>query len=324
MLALHDRNTASGKAQEVVSKLQRWESKSSVRTKPRRILHEQEAMGKVYFSPELVAITTHPLVSQLGPDVARELQVQHLYRYLDFTTKLELEVIIQVAKNIALGRRGIELPDIMREDAFKLCTDESHHAYFSDDLRRQVRGATGIVPDPGGTPPFLRRLRVLQRELPSELRPLAEVLFAVVSETLISSILSKLPKDPRVVTAVRAIVADHAEDEGRHSAYFSQLFTCLWPRLGDRQRTALGPLLPLFIRAFLEPDQRAIRRSLTKYALDEEQIRAVVDQTYPEAEVRAAARDASQVTLHLFRKNGLIADHRIADAFNSHGLAIDD
>jgi len=324
MLAHFNRIPVSPTAPAIVSKLQRWDSKSSVRKKPRRILQDQEEMGKVYFSPELVAITGHPLISRLGPAVTRELQVQHLYRYLDFTTKLELEVITQVAKDIALAKRGLVLPEVMREDAFKLCTDESHHAYFSDDLMRQVKAATGIVPDGGGTPPFLRRLRAIQRGLPSDLRSFAEILFAVVSETLISSILTDIPKDSRVVTAVRAIVADHAEDEGRHSAYFSQLFTYLWPRLDGRRKAVLGPLLPLFIRAFLEPDFRAIGSSLSRYRLDEDQVGTVVDQTYSSAGVRAAARDAAQVTLHLFQRNGLMHDHRIADAFNSHGLAIDD
>jgi hypothetical protein len=324
MTALLDHDLASLRHSPPVCKLQAWDVKSSVRNKPRRILEEQEAMGKVYFSPELVAITSRPLVAQLGPDVTRELQVQHLYRYLDFTTKLELEVINRVAGDIALGKRGIELPEVMREDAFKLCTDESYHAYFSDDLRRQVRATTGIVPDRAGTPQFLRRLRSLKHDLPAELRSLAELLFAVVSETLISSILCDLPKDERVVSAVREIVADHAEDEGRHSAYFSQLFGYLWPQLDDRQKAVLGPLLPLFIRTFLEPDHRAIRRSLSKHSLDEDKIRAVVDETYPETAVSAAALDAARVTLHLFLNNGLMDNRQIADAFLSHGLAIDD
>jgi hypothetical protein len=303
-------------------KLSNWDTKAAVRVKPRRILlQDEESMGKLYFSPELVPVAQHPLVRRIGPAAVRDMQVQHLYRYLDFTTQLELEVINEVAKDIALGKLDADVPDAMREDAFKLCTDEAHHAYFSDDLKRQVEAASGIHPDRVGMPPFLRRLRALQREMPSDLRPLGELLFAVVSETLISSILAGIPKDRRVVTAVREIVADHAEDEGRHSAYFSQLFTFLWPRLDDRQKAALGPLLPKFILAFLEPDYTAIRNSLSKYPLGADQVHAVVDQTYPKSVVRADAREAAKVTLHLFQHNGLIEDPRIGDAFRSHGLA---
>jgi hypothetical protein len=286
-------------------KLNNWDTKAAVRVKPRRILlQDEESMGRVYFSPELVPVAWHPLARGLGPAAVRDMQVQHLYRHIDFTTQLELEVINEVSKEIALGKLDADVPDVMREDAFKLCTDEAHHAYLSDDLKRQVEAASGIHPDRVGTPPFLRRLRTLQREMPSELRPLGELLFAVVSETLISGILAGILRDRRVVTAVRAIVADHAEDEGRHSAYFSQLFAFLWPRLDDRQKAALGPLLPRFILAFLEPDYPAIRDSLSKYPLGADQVHAVVDETYPRSVVLADAREVAKVTLHLFRHNG--------------------
>jgi hypothetical protein len=303
-------------------KLANWDTKASVRVKPRRILlREEEASGKLYFSPELVPIAQHPLVRQVGPEMVRDMQVQHLYRYLDFTTQLELEVINEVSKEIALGKLDADFPDVMREDAFKLCTDEAHHAYFSDDVKRQVVAATGLMPDDHGTPHFLRQLRSLQREIPTELSLLGELLFTVVSETLISTILSQIPKDERVVTVVRNIVADHAEDEGRHSAYFSQFFLYLWPQLSCEQKAILGPLLPRFIRAFLEPDLNAIGRGLARYPLEHDQVRSILDQCYPADRVAADARQAAKVTLRLFENSGVLDDPRIADDFRACELA---
>ena len=303
-------------------KLGNWDTKAAVRVKPRRILlKDEESMGRVFFSPELVLVAQHPLVRQLGPDAVRDMQVQHLYRYLDFTTQLELEVINEVSKEIALGKVDTELPDVMREDAFKLCTDEAHHAYFSDDVKRQVVSATGVVPDFLGTPRFLRQLRAMQRDLPPDLSMLGEILFTVVSETLISTILAQIPRDDRVITVVRNIVADHAEDEGRHSAYFSQFFSYFWPQLSCDQRAALGPLLPRFISAFLEPDLDAVARGLSRYPLSDDQIRTVLDQCYPANRVAADSRQAAKVTLRLFENNGVLDDPRIADAFRACGLA---
>jgi len=302
-------------------KLSNWDTSAAVRVKPRRLLLQEESLGKVYFSPELVPVAHHPLVRQFGPEAVRDMQVQHLYRYLDFTTRLELEVINEAAKDIALGKIDTELPDVMREDAFKLCTDEAHHAYFSDDIKRQVIAATGVLPDAHGTPRFLRHLRAMQRELPSELIVLSELLFTVVSETLISSILAQIPRDDRVVTAVRNIVADHAEDEGRHSAYFSQFFTYLWPQLSCAQRALLGPLLPRFIRAFLEPDLDGVECGLARYPLEPDQIRAVLDQCYPTRRIATDTRQAAKVTLRLFAHNGVLDDPRIADAFRACDLA---
>lgn len=305
----------------VVSKLGNWDKKASVRVKPRRVLQGDEmATGKFYFTPELVPVSLHSLVQALGPAAVQEVQVQHLYRYLDFTARLEQEVVNAVAMKIALEKTSLELPEVMVEDAFKLYTDEAHHAFFSDDIKRQVRAATGIVPDRSGTPLFLKHLRALQTTVPADLIPLSEMLFTVVSETLISSILSDIPKDERVVTAVREMVADHAEDEGRHSAYFSQFFSYLWPQLTLRQKATLGPLLPQFIVAFLEPDCLAIRRGLAKFPLKRDQMQAVVDETYPAARVAAGAREAAHVTVHLFQRSGVMEDPQCADEFQAWGL----
>jgi hypothetical protein len=306
----------------IVGKLPNWDLKASVRVKPRRfVLRDEEAMGKVYFTPELVPIGQHPLVRQFGPGAVREMQVRHLYRYLDFTTQLELEVINSVAKDIALGKFGLDLPDVMRADAFKLCTDEAHHAYFSDDIERQVASATGLEPDPLTTPAFLDHLRATQEALPDDMALLGELLFTVVSETLISSILSQIPKDERVVTAVRQIVADHAEDEGRHSAYFSQFFGYLWPQLSDEHRSMVGPLLPHFILAFLQPDRDAIRRDLARLPLERDQVETVIERTYPRSEVVVNAREAASVTIRLLEHRGVLDDPRIGDEFRACGLA---
>lgn len=305
----------------IVSKLAHWDEKASVRVKPRRVLlRDEEAQGKTFFTPELVPVARHPLVARLGPEAARQLEVKTLYRYLDFTTRLELDAISPVATDIALGRAGPDLPDVMRQDAFKLCTDEAHHAYFSDDMKRQVAAATGVAADGPSMPRFLRRLRAIRRDLPRGERRLALSLFSVVSETLISGILCQVPKDERVVTSVREMVADHAEDEGRHSAFFSQFFGYLWPRLGDGLRAELGPLLPQFILAFLEPDTAPIRRSLRALPLHPDEVETILAECYPPARVAATAREAATVTLHLFERHGVMDDPRLADAFREHGL----
>lgn len=305
----------------IVRKLANWDTKAAVRVKPRRFVMEAEQeAGKLFFAPDLVHVARHPLVRQFGPQATREAQVLYLYRYLDFTTQLELEVINTAARDIALAKLSIDVPDVMREDAFKLCTDEAHHAYFSDDIKRQVVAATGIAPDRLAAPHFLKRLRTLQATLPADLVPLSEMLFTVVSETLISTTLAQIPRDERVVTAVREIVADHAEDEGRHCAYFAQFFGYLWPQFGAQRKAVLGPLLPEFILAFLSPDYGALRRQLARLPLESDQIDAVIEETYPASELTRHARSAASVTLRLLANHGVLDDPRIAAAFHASGL----
>ena len=225
------------------SRFQEWDSRASVRNCPRRdFLYEEEAAGKVYFSLNLVPILQHPLVAALGAAAVRELVIQHLYYYLDFTAHFEIVVVNSTAQQIAHGKTGIDLPAEMRIDAYKIYCDEAYHSVFSADLRRQIEAATGIVPEPIRFPDFLQRLEEVQTDVPDDLKSIAGLLIVTLFETLISATLNKIPKDTQVVTAVRDMVADHAEDEARHHVFFSHFMDVLWPQLSRPQQkiTALA------------------------------------------------------------------------------------
>lgn len=304
------------------SKLRQWDERASVRAKPRRVLMTEEASGKLFFPSDLVPIAQHPTLVALGPAVVRDALVQHLYTYLEFTTKLEHDVVNVVAHRIAHKHVGAEFPADMVFDAYKLYCDEAYHALFSVDFKRQVAAATGIMPDAESTPAFLYQLRMIQDSVAPAMRDLVEVFFTIVSETLISATLSDIPRDQRVVTAVRDLVADHAEDEGRHHAYFSSVLQVLWPQLTAKQQETIGPLLPQFILGFLEPDLAAAQRRLAKYQLSPNDIDQVLHEAYPPAEVLMDIRKAASATLRLLDRTEVLKEPRTAEAFHKSGLIV--
>src|SRR6185503_14613370 len=133
---------------EYHSRLSNWDTLAGVRAKPRRMLMDEEAAGKVYFSPALVPIINHPLIVRLGPEARRRLVIQHLYHYLDFTANFEIEVVNRVAQRIAFGKVIPGLPKAMLFDAYKVYCDEGFHSVFTVDIKHQVEDATGIPPLP--------------------------------------------------------------------------------------------------------------------------------------------------------------------------------
>jgi hypothetical protein len=169
-------------------------------------------------------------------------------------------------------------------------------------------------------PNFFRKLQGFQHDLGRDEQRLVMIFFTIVSETLISAILSGIPADERVVAAVRELVADHAQDEGRHHAYFSRLLEFTWPRLNRAQRAVVGPLLPEMILAFLEPDFVAIAGNLRACGLTSEQIDQVMTESYPPAAVRAGIRAASRQTIRHFERVGIVDDPRTAEALEGSGL----
>ncbi len=296
-----------------------WYERATVRTGQRRVL-AAETGDCVFFPPELLPIATHPLVAGLGPAAARDIGVRRLHDYLQFTVELEATTVVPVASAIARGRSGLELPAQMCADAFKIATDEAWHAQFSYDLMAQLAEATSIEPRGAADPAFMVRLARIREQVPADLLPACELLVAVVSETLISRILSDLPHERRLPRAVREVVADHAYDEGKHHAYFRSLLQFLWPVLDGDQRRRLGPLLPGLIAAFLEPDYQAQGQALRAAGLSAAQAEQVLAECYPRQQVTQTVASAARSTVDYFAEAGALDDGGTRDSFAEAGL----
>ncbi|OJF12826.1 hypothetical protein BG844_18600 [Couchioplanes caeruleus subsp. caeruleus] len=277
----------------------------------------------LYFPPELVPAVSHPLVTSRGPGAVRQLLLSRLYQYLDFTIQLEAAAVIPVTLDISLNRSGLALPRDMQRDAFKITTDEAWHAQFSDDLMTQIAHDTGIPVRLPHRPYFLDRLARIRAAAASEVRGCTDLAFAVVSETLISALLADLPKDRRLPPSVRDLVADHAEDEGRHHAYFRSVLQAFWPSLDVRQQRTLGPMFPELMEVFLEPDPLGLAYALSDIGLDTPQVEQVLAESYPEGVVRAQIADAAATTVRYLWDVGALADPATREAFHAAGLIVE-
>jgi hypothetical protein len=302
------------------SKLVNWENYASVRNRPIRLLIDSETTEKLYFPPESVPALRHPLVLQGGEEKAREILLQRLYIYLCFTARLEHGAVNPTLELIAGRRSGFALPDGMIEDAYKIYTDEAWHAQFSDGMLRQLRTTTSADPYGLPEPAFMSHLALATRDLAPPDRNLACLFFTIVSETLISSILLDLPRDERLITAVRELVADHALDEGKHHAYFSSLLPLIWMELSASRKVTMGCLVPGFIRAFLDPDTPALIHALGSCGFTACQAAQIVHESLDPHEVAAGARQAARRTIRLCREVGLTTLPPVQEAFHGHGL----
>jgi len=294
-----------------------WEDRASVRRKPQRRLGKPH--DGPYFSPELYPIAGHPLVLERGAQDF--LLIRRLYDYLHFTTELETQAVIPVASMISRGRSGLPVSKGMRADAYKIVTDESWHAHFSYDLAEDVQNATGVPqPDRCDAPAFLHRLDGIRARVPAQLLGLEALLFSIVSETLISGVLSELPRDDRLPKPVRDLIRDHAEDEGRHHAYFRTVLRALWQVLTPEERLDVTLLVPAVIFAFLEPDYQETAAALTTIGLSTGQVQQVIGESWPgEVVARDVAAGAAPVLRYL-EDLGAFSSRRAVEAFAAAGL----
>lgn len=294
-----------------------WDRRASVRSSPRRILPED--IGDP-FPVDLVPVAKHELVKGLRPEFFRRLITQQLYRYLHFTAKLEFMVVNYVVLGISQGSIHVPIPDQMRFDALKIYCDEAYHGYFSVDLMRQVQERTGIVPAVPDEPYFLRRLSALKARHKPDQAGFIDLLFTIVSETLITASLTEISKSRDVTEAVVEVLNDHALDEGRHHAYFASYLTYLWASLDRAERTFAGRLFPELIDIFLNPDLPSIGSELRGYGLGADEVARVLAEVFsPQVQGEYKRATASKLLGYL-QEIEAFAEPGARDEAQSRGL----
>jgi hypothetical protein len=264
-------------------------------------------------------VSRHPLVVERR--LSRQVQIQHLYSYLWFTTVLEQQYVNPIMIRIATGKLGLAIPKSMLVDAHRIYCDEGYHALCAVDLAQQAEECSGVASRVDGSlPKPFRDLNRLVESTPEALRRSVELAFVIVSETLVSTILTRSHLDSRVEPAIRQVILEHAQDEAVHQAYFADLTRLIWPLLDPGLRRQIGQLIPELILTFLRPDLGHIADVLIACGLLPQEAERVVADCYPRDEILGAARFASSYTVGLFRSLGALDDAVIMRSFLASGL----
>src|SRR6516164_4373447 len=296
------------KSMEYLSPFDNWYSYSTVHKPLPDFTCET---GLVLFPPELVPGVGHPLVDKLGNDTTRRLMMRKLESYNAFTERLEYKAVMAASIKIAQYPSAFGLSEQAGREARLIVTDESHHAYVAIELIKQIPGFSELPPLTPSQPLFLRGLEELERDLPNEFADDLLIAFVSISETLITSILRGIPRDRRVVSAVRNTVRDHCIDEARHHSYFVYVVHQHWASIEPYRREILGPLYAKLIRLFLDPNLDLCRAWLIEAGLDPSDAEFVLQDYYSPKRVAAGIRADSFPTLKLMERVGVL-DHPTA------------
>ncbi len=266
--------------------------RASVRDATRRIFDGDET-GRVYFPGWASPYLSHTRVTALDDAARKRLAIDYLYQYLLFTVRLEVEIVNDVVGRLATGSLG-DLPADVRGRALQIYCDEAYHAVANLDLLQQVAAFTGVpVPAVGFDDVGASLVAIGDRLLPGH-PELAEQLRVIVFETVVTSILSGVSRDPTVFSAIREVVRDHAVDERRHHAFFIRYLTILWPQIPDQLRPAVAACIPELISACLRWDARPARASLSQAGLSPAEVAEVIADCYSEPRVAASLRRSAR------------------------------
>lgn len=229
-----------------------WESRATIRTRPRRLLEDDQRL--------IYPLSRQPLV--LSETFLRECPqqrdfalVQTLYKFINDVVIFETEIVDKTARSIAKNRFAVAFPFACRYDAMTVVVDEDYHALVAMDFMQQTVALTGIEPIP--LPDEIELSRAIPAAValaPDHLRSAVELICVAIAENTVTGDVAAFARDDSVKPSIKGLMADHLLDEGRHSSFWARMVRIYWHTASDADRETIAQILPVFIGHYLTND----------------------------------------------------------------------
>lgn len=229
-----------------------WEGRATIRTRPRRIIENDEKL--------IYPLSRQPLV--LSETFTRECAhlrdftlVQSLYKFINDVVIFETEIVDKTARSIAKNHFAIRFPFACRYDAMTIVVDEDYHALVAMDFMQQTIALTGIEPiELPGKIELSQAIPAALALAPDHLRSAVELICVAIAENTVTSDVAAFAKDDTVKQSIKGMMADHLLDEGRHSGFWARLVRIYWHTASESDREYIAQIMPVFIRHYLTND----------------------------------------------------------------------
>ncbi|RVD74376.1 diiron oxygenase [Pseudomonas koreensis] len=229
-----------------------WENRATIRTRPRRVLEDDERL--------IYPLSRQPLV--LSETFLRECPqqrdfalVQTLYKFINDVVIFETEIVDKTARSIAKNRFAVAFPFACRYDAMTVVVDEDYHALVAMDFMQQTVAMTGI--EPIELPAEIELSRAIPAAVglaPEHLRSAVELICVAIAENTVTGDVAAFARDDTVKPSIKGLMADHLLDEGRHSSFWARMVRIYWHTASEADRETIAQILPVFIGHYLTND----------------------------------------------------------------------
>lgn len=229
-----------------------WEHRATIRTRPRRVLEDDQRL--------IYPLSRQPLV--LSETFLRECPeqrdfalVQTLYKFINDVVIFETEIVDKTARSIAKNRFDVAFPFACRYDAMTVVVDEDYHALVAMDFMQQTVAMTGI--EPIQLPDQIELSRAIPAAValaPEPLRSAVELICVAIAENTVTGDVAAFARDDSVKPSIKGLMADHLLDEGRHSSFWTRMVRIYWHTASEADRETIAQILPVFIGHYLTND----------------------------------------------------------------------
>ena len=229
-----------------------WERRATIRTRPRRLLENDDKLIYPLCRQPLVLSATF---IEHCPQWRDFVLVQSFYKFINDVVIFETEIVDKTARSIAKNRFSVPFPLACRVDAMTVVVDEDYHALVALDFLQQTVAMTGIQPlELPGQIELSRALPAAQAQAPVHLRDAVELIGVAIAENTVTHDVAAFSKDSSVKASVRGLMADHLFDEGRHAQFWTRLVRLYWQTASANDRNSIAQVLPIFLAQYLTND----------------------------------------------------------------------
>ena len=254
-----------------------WERRATIRTRPRRVLENDDKLIYPLCRQPLVLSAT--FVEQC-PQWRDFVLLQSFYKFINDVVIFETDIVDKTARSIAKDRFSVPFPLVCRYDAMTVVVDEDYHALVALDFLQQTVAMTGIQPlDLPEQIELNRALPAAQAQAPAHLRDAVALIGVAIAENTLTHDVAAFAKDNSVKASIRGLMADHLFDEGRHAQFWTRLVRLYWQAASADDRDSIAQVLPTFLAHYLTND---LQKNFDLHLIEH------LDVT---ASVRAALRD---------------------------------
>lgn len=226
-----------------------WERRATIRTRPRRLLENDDRL--------IFPLCRQPLVLNATfvehcPQWRDFVLTQSFYKFINDVVIFETEIVDKIARSIAKNRFTLPFPLACRIDAMTVVVDEDYHALVALDFLQQTIELTGIQPLELPTQIELSRaLPAAQALAPQHLHDAVALIGVAIAENTVTHDVAAFSRDDSVKASIRGLMADHLFDEGRHGQFWTRLVRLYWQAASPADRDSIAPVLPIFLAHYL-------------------------------------------------------------------------
>ncbi|MDF1757736.1 MAG: diiron oxygenase [Legionellaceae bacterium] len=230
-----------------------WESRSSVRTRPRKII-DFNIPGD-FFSRDKQALFSLSEISSLNENKSKEILILSLQKYLNDIVQLESKWIYAACNSIIYKKLPINFLDFHQLNACTVIIDEYYHIYIAQDLLLQLRSRYPHLPDLKDTfSDSYHAMVTIKGKLDDGLHDLFEILAVCIFETTLVRELVTYFDGEAIHPSIKHYMNDHMNDEARHFGFFYDLLCYVWGSMSDENKKIIGANLGEFVSIYLNID----------------------------------------------------------------------